>query len=51
MVIDLSTFGLLSLQLSYDEFKNRFTQSEKFKSKSNNLTQEETKQSKKVFTK
>lgn len=31
MIIDLSTFSLLTLQLAYDEFKNKFIESEKFK--------------------
>eukprot|EP00347_Sterkiella_histriomuscorum_P000664 403374972 len=51
MVIDLSTFSLLTLQLAYDEFKNKFTQSEKFKKINNQKGEEEVKSSKKVFTK
>lgn len=30
-VVDLSLFSLLSLQLSYEEFRNKFTNSEKYK--------------------
>jgi len=31
MVVDLSIFNMLSLTLSYDEFKNRFSQTDRAK--------------------
>ncbi|CDW83058.1 cytosolic fe-s cluster assembly factor narfl [Stylonychia lemnae] len=56
MVIDLSMFNLLTLQMSYDEFKEQFTQSEKYNKIKSSLgqsdinQQQQTKQPKKVFT-